>query len=149
SFESGKPLQGSVSAQWLTGATAARLKSDVKLALAPTPTHFERFADFVFDDPARQFATKSEAVFTGELDANGAAAFTQPLDLGGSPPGMLSATFTTRVFERGGAFSVSRQTMNYAPYARFVGVRLPKGDAARDMLMTDHEHTVEIATLSA
>ena len=149
SFESGKPLVGSVSAQWLTGASAAQLKTDVKLALAPTATHFGRYADYVFDDPARQFATRSEAVFTGELDAKGAASFTKALDLSGSPPGMLSATFTTRVFERGGAFSISRDTMSYAPYARFVGVRLPKGDSARDMLQTDQEHTVEIATLSA
>jgi len=149
SFESGKPLAGSVSAQWLTGATAAQLKTDVKLSLVPTATHFGRFTDYVFDDPARQFATKSEAVFTGELDAKGAASFTKPLDLTGAPPGMLSATFTTRVFERGGAFSISRDTMSYAPYPRFVGVRLPKGDAARDLLQTDQEHTVEIATLSA
>src|SRR6185312_4366037 len=92
SFESGKPLAGSVSAQWLTGATAAQLKTDVKLSLVPTATHFGRFTDYVFDDPARQFATKSEAVFTGELDAKGAASFTKPLDLTGAPPGMLSAT---------------------------------------------------------
>ena len=145
----GVPLHGLVAAQWLSGATAAQLKADVRLALNPTATHFNRFADFVFDDPARQFGAKSEPVFDGTLDAEGAAKFDVPLRLGASPPGMLVATFTTRVFERGGAFSVARQTTTYAPYQRFVGVRLPKGDAARDMLMTDQEHTVEIATLSA
>jgi uncharacterized protein YfaS (alpha-2-macroglobulin family) len=148
-FEADRPLHGSVSAQWLSGATAAQLKTDVRLALAPVATRFGRFADYVFDDPARQFATKSESVFEGALDANGAATFDRSFELGGSPPGMLSATFTTRVFERGGAFSINRETVTYAPYARFVGVRLPKGDAARDMLLTDQEHTVEIATLSS
>ena len=146
---SGKALKGAVSAQWLSGATAAGLKADVKVTLTPTVTHFNRFTDFVFDDPAREFATKSDAVFEGELDSNGAVHFERNLDLTGAAPGMLSATFTTRVFERGGAFSSNRETTTFAPYGTFVGIRVPKGDVARDMLVTDKEHTVEIATLSA
>ena len=145
----GQPIHGSIASQWLSGATAEGLKADVKLALTPTATQFGRFADYIFDDPARTFATKSDDVFEGTLGADGAAKFDKSLDLGASPPGMLSATFTSRVFERGGAFSISRQTTTYAPYTRFVGIRLPKGDAARDMLLTDQEHVVEIATLSA
>ena len=145
----GKPLHASISAQWLSGATAAGLKADVKLSLTPTATRFTRFADYVFDDPARQLATKSETIFEGPLDDNGRKMFDAPIQLAGAAPGMLSAVFTTRVFERGGAFSINRDTTTYAPYSRFVGIRLPKGDAARDMLMTDQEHTVEIASLSA
>ena len=144
-----KPLHASVSAQWLSGALAAGLKADVKMGLTPTPTRFNRFADFIFDDPARVFATKAEPVFEGVLDSNGTARFEKPLELAETPPGMLTATFTTRVFERGGAFSINRETTPYAPYGRFVGIRLPKGDAARDMLLTDQEHTVEIATVSS
>ncbi|NIV30977.1 MAG: hypothetical protein GWN58_16250, partial [Anaerolineae bacterium] len=29
------------------------------------------------------------------------------------------------------------------------GIKLPKGDAARGMLLTDTEHTVEVATVDA
>jgi uncharacterized protein YfaS (alpha-2-macroglobulin family) len=145
----GKPLHASIAAQWLSGATAAGLKTDVRLALTPTATRFNRFADYVFDDPARELATKSETIFEGSLNNDGEASFDAPVELAGSAPGMLSAVFTTRVFERGGAFSINRDTTTYAPYSRFVGIRLPKGDAARDMLMTDQQHTIEIATLSA
>ena len=144
-----KPLQASLAAQWLSGATAAGLKADVKMGLTPTATHFSRFADYTFDDPAREFSTKPEAVFEGVLDSKGEARFEKPLELDATPPGMLTATFTTRVFEKGGTFSINRQATTYAPYAHFVGIRLPKGDAARDMLLTDQQHTVEIATLSA
>ena len=146
---SARPVHGSVAAQWLSGATAGGLKTDVRLALAPTATRFGRFADYVFDDVAREIAVKSETIFEGPLDDNGRATFDAPVQIAGSAPGMLSAVFTTRVFERGGAFSINRQTTTYAPYSSFVGIRLPKGDAARDMLMTDQPHTVEIATLSA
>jgi len=145
----GRPLQAALAAQWLTGATAAGLKADVKLALTASPTHFDRFADYVFDDPARELAPKSETIFEGTLDANGKTSFESPLAGETAAPGMLAAVLTTRVFERGGAFSISRQSTTYAPYTRFVGIRLPKGDVARGMLLTDQPQTVQIASLSA
>jgi uncharacterized protein YfaS (alpha-2-macroglobulin family) len=144
----GKPLHGAITAQWLTGASAAGLKTDVQLALTPSPTHFDRFADYVFDDPARQITARSETIFTGTLDESGHASFDSPLQVTEAAPGMLAAVLTTRVFERGGAFSINRQATTYAPFSRFVGIRLPKGDVARGMLLTDQQHTVEIASLS-
>ena len=61
---------------------------------------------------------------------------------------MLTARFTTRVFEPGGAFSTNRRSARFSPYDRYVGVRVPPGDARRGMLLTDTVHTVAIATLS-
>jgi uncharacterized protein YfaS (alpha-2-macroglobulin family) len=143
-----KPVHGVINAQWLSGASAAGLKTDVQLALSTAPTHFERFADYVFDDPARELPAKSETLFTGVLDENGKTSFDTPLSTGETAPGMVQAVFTTRVFERGGAFSINRQSTNYAPFTRFVGLKLPRGDVARGMLMTDQVQNVEIASLS-
>jgi uncharacterized protein YfaS (alpha-2-macroglobulin family) len=143
-----RPLHGAITAQWLSGATAAGLKTDVQLTLAPAPTHFERFADYVFDDPARELAAKSETIFTGTLDEAGKVGFEAPLATGEIAPGMVEAVLTTRVFERGGAFSINRESTSFAPFTRFVGIKLPKGDVARGMLMTDQQQTVEIASLT-
>ena len=145
----GAPLSGRLSAQWLTGASAAGLRADVKMRLVKTATRFERFADFGFDDPAREFAAEPEAVFDGELDASGEASFEHGARPSREAPGMLIAALTTRVFEPGGAFSISRQTAPFSPYDRYVGIKLPKGDAARSMLLTDTQHTVQIASVSA
>lgn len=145
----GAAVAGALSAQWLSGGSAAGLKADVKLRLTPANTRFTSYQDYVFDDPAREFGAAADAVFDGELDQDGNARFTKTLKLDSAPPGMLLATFTTRVFERGGAFSTNRESAPYAPFEQFVGLRLPKGDVARDMLMTDKEHVVEIASLSA
>jgi hypothetical protein len=145
----GKPLRGKVAAQWLSGAAAAGLKSDIQMRLSPTATKFTRASDFTFDDPSRSFSGEPVTVFEGELDANGAAAFDSALQLPKDAPGMLNASFATRVFERGGAFSINRETRPLAPFARFVGLKMPKGDAARDMLLTDTQHVVELATLDA
>ena len=88
-------------------------------------------------------------MFDGELDDDGKVRFEKNLELPQDAPGMLSATFVTRVFENGGAFSIARETRTIAAFERFVGLRLPKGDVARDMLLTDKKHVVELATLDA
>jgi len=143
------PLAAGLDAQWLSGATASNLRAAIELTLKPTPTRFTRNADFVFDDPARAFSGGPLTLFDGALDANGSAHFSKNLELPRDAPGMLSGVFVTRVFENGGAFSISRETRTLAPFARFVGLRLPKGDVARDMLLTDKKHVVELATLDA
>jgi uncharacterized protein YfaS (alpha-2-macroglobulin family) len=144
-----EPLRGKLSAQWLTGASAAGLKADVELRLTKAATQFDRYADFIFDDPAREFSVDPVNVFEGELDNSGQASIEHTVELSKNAPGMLTAAFTSRVFERSGAFSVNRQTMPFSPYARYLGIKLPKGDAARNMLLTDTPHTVEIASLTA
>ena len=117
------------------------------MRLAPTATAFTRHADFVFDDPARTFNGAPITVFDGKLDAEARPRFEKDLDLPRDVPGMLNATFITRVFERGGAFSINRETRTVAAFDRYVGLKLPKGDAARDMLLTDTRHTVELASV--
>lgn len=143
------PLKGQLAAQWLTGATAAGLKAEVKMRLNRTATRFERYADFAFDDPAREFNAEPETIFEGELDNDGKTTFEHAGSSAKEAPGMLSATLTTRVFEPGGAFSINRQTAPYSPFDRYVGIKLPKGDVARNMLLTDKQHTVEIASVLA
>ena len=68
---------------------------------------------------------------------------------GALAPGKLRADLTTRVFEPGGAFSIDRFSIPYSPYERYVGLRTPKGDKTRGMLLTDTKHRVDIALLDA
>ena len=143
------PLQGELFGQWLSGATAAGLDADVKVRLRSTPTRFGRNADFEFDDPAREFTGEPETIFEGTLDGDGLVHIEARFHLEQSAPGMLNASFTSRVFEKGGAFSTSRTSLPFSPYNHYVGVRLPKGDSRRNMLLTDVDHTVELATLNA
>jgi uncharacterized protein YfaS (alpha-2-macroglobulin family) len=143
------PLAGNLGAQWLSGATAAALRAQIELTLKPTVTRFTRNADFVFDDPAREFSGQPLILFDGDLDDDGRVRFSKHLELPRDVPGMLRATFVTRVFENGGAFSIARETRTLSPFDRYVGLRLPKGDVARDMLLTDQKHVVELATLDA
>jgi hypothetical protein len=142
-------IRGKLFAQWLSGAVAAGLKADVKLRLTPAPTRFDRYADFTFDDPARTFASEPQDLFEGALDSQGNVAFEKTIEAIDGAPGMLSAALTSRVFERGGAFSINHAAFGFSPYQRYIGLKLPKGDVSRGMLRTDERHTVELASLSA
>jgi uncharacterized protein YfaS (alpha-2-macroglobulin family) len=142
-----RPLRAGLSAQWLSGATAAGLRAAVEVQLRPGVTRFGKFPDFVFDDPARGFSGAPITVHDGELDGEGRANIEKTLDLPRDVPGMLDATFRTRVFERGGAFSINTESRTLAAFDRYVGLKMPKGDAARDMLLTDNKHVVELATV--
>ncbi|MDR0563213.1 MAG: alpha-2-macroglobulin [Spirochaetaceae bacterium] len=134
-------------AAWLHGAPAPGLKADVSVMFADTAKQFDTHQDYSFRDPSRSVRSEWQKLFDGTLDAQSRAAFAVKIDPGKNVPGKLSARFMTRVFEPSGAFSSEQVTMDFSPYQRYIGVKLPPGDAARNMLLTDTDHTAEIVAL--
>ena len=141
--------EGTLFSQWLHGATASNLKADVSVKFSKKKTGFGKYADFNFDDPTRMLKSEEIKLLEGRLDPEGYLKFNKALKVDGKPAGMLKAQFTSRVFEEGGAFSISRSSIDYHPYENYVGLKLPKGDATRGMLLTDTMHSVNIASLNA
>ena len=142
-------ISGVLSAAWLHGAPARSLKADVELALSPARTSFKRFEEYVFDDPTRKYETERQKIFEGSLDPTGQARIDATVAAEAVAPGKLRADLTTRVFEPGGAFSIDRFSIPYSPYERYVGLRTPKGDKTRGMLLTDTKHRVDVALVDA
>ena len=142
-------VSGTLFSQWLHGATASNLKADIKVRFRQKKTQFSRFSDYTFDDPSRHLNSEETTILEGYLDDKGYLEFEKDIQPDGDSAGMLRANFTTRVFEEGGAFSISSMSVDYHPYENYVGLKLPKGDATRGMLLTDKTHTVKIASLSA
>lgn len=142
-------LNGTVFSQWLHGATASGLKAEVAVRYKSQGTRFARFEDHLFDDPTREIKGNEETLFEGRLDPTGHLAFNSDLATDAPAPGMVSAQFKIQVFEEGGAFSVSQKAFDFAPYKRFVGLKLPKGDQVRNMLLTDKTHAVSLVTVNA
>jgi alpha-2-macroglobulin len=138
------PFTAQLQADWLYGAPAADLNAKITLRLSPTPTTFSKFADYIFEDPTRQFATADQTLYEGTLDDKGSATVSGSIDVQGQAPGKLSAAFLVRVFEKGGAFSSEQFSKELSPYDSYVGLRVPRGDVARGMLLTDTDHAVRI-----
>ncbi|MCU4176811.1 alpha-2-macroglobulin family protein [Carboxylicivirga sp. N1Y90] len=133
---------------WLHGAVARNLDATVSVTLNQSRTSFKRYTDYTFDDPSRRFNSEEILVFDGKLNELGEANIDANIDVKEAAPGMLKASFLTRVFEESGDFSVDRFSMPYAPYSVFVGVKTPGGDK-RNMLLTDTTHVVDVVTLNA
>lgn len=134
-------------AMWLHGATARGLKAEVKANLKSVPTSFPKYSDYIFDDPVRQFRAEEQTLFEGNLTDEGTANVPANLSSNESAPGMLQANFSTRVFEPGGGFSVDRFSIPFHPYQTYTGLKTPKGDVARGMLLTDEDHSIDVVTV--
>ncbi|MCL2834568.1 MAG: MG2 domain-containing protein, partial [Treponema sp.] len=134
-------------AQWLYGAAASNLKADISVTFADKDTAFSKYPDFSFRDPSRLVSAERQNVWEGFLDNSGNTVFSMNLNPGQTVPGKVTARFLTRVYEPSGVFSSEQTSMEYSPYKRYVGIRLPKGDAARNMLLTDTDHRADIVVL--
>ena len=141
------PAQVELFGQWLHGAVANQLKADSEIKLSSMVTRFDGFDQFSFDDPARSFEGSSQKVFDGKLNAQGRAQFPLSVPVESPPPGMLSATFVTRVFEASGNFSTTLRRFDLLPYDNWVGVMVPKGDGYQDAISRESDHEVTFVTL--
>ena len=139
-------IKAKLKVNWLTGATARKLKATIDMTLTTAPTSFEGYENYDFTDPSKTFYPEEENVFDGRIDEEGLAEFSLDVPEVESAPGMLNASFITKVFEEGGEFSIDYYKLKYAPYKSFVGVMMPEGDR-RGMLLTDTTHTVSVATV--
>ncbi|MDR0601380.1 MAG: alpha-2-macroglobulin, partial [Treponema sp.] len=136
-------------AAWLYGAGAPGLRADVSVSFSDRDTAFASYGDYSFRDPSRTVSQERQIIFEGNLDNGGKASFDMTLNAGDTVPGKLNARFFTRVFEPSGVFSSEQVNLEFSPYKRYVGVKLPKGDASRNMLLTDTDHAADIMVLDA
>jgi alpha-2-macroglobulin len=142
-------MDGRLTASWLHGSPASDLQAKVEVSLQSKATKFAKYQEYRFDDPTRAFQSKAETLFEAALDGEGRASIEAKIPFEGEAPGMLTASFVTRVFEESGGFSVDRHELPFSPYPRYVGLRLPPGDKARAMLLTDEKHTVDLVAVDA
>lgn len=143
---SSKDVYAPLTSSWLTGATASRLKAKVEMSLSKVNTQFKNYGQYLFNNPATDFTTVRADVFNGVLDVEGRAGVNIQLPVATGAPGMLNATFTTRVFEPGGDASIYSQTVPFSPFTSYVGINLnqPKGK----YIETDKDHVFDIVTVN-
>ena len=141
-----KDVYAPLTSTWLTGATASRLKAKIEMSLSKVNTQFKNYGQYIFNNPATDFTTIKTNVFDGTLDAEGKTSVTLKVPTATEAPGMLNATFTTRVFEPGGDASIYTQTIPFSPFTSYVGINLnqPKGK----YIETDKDHVFDIVTVN-
>lgn len=141
-------IEGQMEVKWLHGAVAENLEANVYATLSSIPTKFSKYTEFTFDDPTRSFSSEEVMLFEGKTDDQGIAHVRGNLEVSDQAPGMLKASFRTRVFEKSGDFSIDRFSIPYSPYLSYVGVKMPVGDK-RGMLVTDQKHKIEVVSVNS
>ena len=131
---------------WLTGPPAKGLKALIEVSLAAVQTSFPKYEAYNFDDPTRHFSADKTVLFDRPLDIDGKATVDADIKVQNAAPGVLQATFVTKVFEPGGNFSIDRFTVPYHPYSYYTGIKLP-GNEYRSMIYRDSDNIIKLVSV--
>ncbi|HOD88882.1 MAG TPA: MG2 domain-containing protein [Bacteroidales bacterium] len=136
-----------VSAKWLHGAPAVDLQTTIVMSLERKYTPFQKYEDYCFENQTANFNFNSQTIASGKTNADGE--FKQLLKFNDikNAPGVLNATLTTKVFEKGGEFSIDESTAVYYPYDAFVGVKVKESDEYSYSLPTGKNLNLDIVLL--
>ena len=145
-LSSSYPNTSNLEVTWLHGAIAKNLNVEMQAKFSQQTTTFKGYEKFTFDDLVRKFSTEEINVFSGKLDENGKASANIQPKLQGQAPGMLRASFITKVYEEGGDFSTDVISTTYSPYKTYVGIKSPELNKY-GMLETRTNNYFEIATV--
>ncbi|MEI6049135.1 MAG: MG2 domain-containing protein [Bacteroidota bacterium] len=139
--------RGTLNVKWLNGAVAKNIKSSVDYILKQTKTEFDKFGQYIFDDPIIKFYSETVNIYNDATDENGNAKVIFDPGKEINAPGMLNVVFTTKASEPGGDESITQATYKYAPYPVFVGINLPALKGKNRMLFTDTDNEIKIVTV--
>ncbi len=140
-------FSGTLNAQWLHGAPASNMKSDVNLSLSKTDHPFKNYETYEFNNPLSQFSVNRHTLFEGNLNASGVAGINSKVPMAENAPGMLRGNILSRVYETGGDMSFYAQTIYYSPYKVYAGVKAPKAPQGQ-FLETDKPITFDVVSLT-
>ncbi len=138
---------GNLEVRWLHGAVAPAVKTNINLSFRKTRTEFKGYEKFTFENPATYFWAEERNIFEKETDNQGKASFNFELPESTSAPGMMDAVFLVRAFEKGGDFSTDIFTRQFSPFKKYIGIHIPDGGGYENMLETDKDHRVEVASV--
>ena len=145
-LSSSYPNTDNLKVTWLHGAIAKNLNVEMQAKFSQQTTTFKGYEKFSFDDLVRQFSTEEINVFSGKLNENGKASVSIEPKLQGQAPGMLRASFITKVYEEGGDFSTDVISTTYSPYKTYVGIKSPEPNKY-GMLETRTNNRFDIVTV--
>ncbi|MDR2010743.1 MAG: hypothetical protein LBQ22_09705 [Bacteroidales bacterium] len=119
-------VTATIDVKWLHGTVASDLETDVTISLSQTYEPFKDFKDYNFYNQYSNFDFRTSSLFEGTTDSNGQIKTPVKFDKVKNAPGVLNANLITKVFEKGGNFSIGEKSIIYYPYETFVGMEIPE-----------------------
>ncbi|MGB1000081.1 MAG: alpha-2-macroglobulin family protein [Flavobacteriales bacterium] len=145
-----KSIEGTISSTWLHGAIAKNLKADIQVKTQGKALSFEKFPAFNFNNTFSRNKVNYDdlTVFDGELDENGAADFSFDLELDPYSSGLVRSHFLSKVYEKGGDFSINVVSKDAYTYESFAGLKSPDGADRWGTLVNGKAHQFGLVNLN-
>lgn len=134
--------------EWLNGSKAHNQKYEISANFVSGKTSFTNWKEYEFDDPTKSFQTKEEELASGVTNESGNANVSIITAVRENAPGKLRCSVNTRVYEESGEFSTDAQILDYSPYERYVGIKMPKSKK-EGFIPTGSEQKFELVALSS
>ena len=116
----------SVHSEWLHGGRAAGKGVNVTMKYRRNPNPFPKYFDYIFESPSvKEFTSQETTVIESSTNEEGDVNEYVNIPKLTNAPGLLQATFTTRVDEGTGDNSVNYTTVPLSTYNRYLGVKYP------------------------
>ncbi|MCL1821833.1 MAG: MG2 domain-containing protein [Prolixibacteraceae bacterium] len=131
---------------WLHGAPSPYLETQVEVELFSMKTVFKGYEKFTFDNPTVAYYPSKITIFDSRLDEKSRADIPLDFEIEENVDGKMRAWFTTRVYETGGEFSINMQSAEYAPFNKFIGMKMQEIESS--WYKTDTNYEVELVSLN-
>ena len=118
-------VNAKISVNWLHGAVGKNLDTEVTMTLYRNNRVFKGYEDYNFYNNYTSFDFTTSSLLSGKTDDNGIIKTQVSFRDLKNAPGVLTAYLTTKVFEKGGNFSITENSFDYYPYKNFVGLNMP------------------------
>lgn len=125
-LSAGESEKLNVHSEWLHGGKAANKGVKVDMRYRRNSNPFPQYAGYIFESPtAHDFRSEETTVMESQTDEDGDVEEYIEIPELSAAPGLLQATFTTRVDEGTGDNSVNYMSMPLSPFSRYLGVKYP------------------------
>lgn len=140
-------LSGNMQVNWLHGAPARNAKVKIEATMTSVKTEFQKFKEFVFDNPVRSFKSDPSVFYEGSVEDNGSARISGNIPKADQASGKMKVGFKIRAFEPSGDFSSDYMTMDYSPFKTYTGISIPKNKYGEKRLDIGKKTPVTVAVV--
>lgn len=133
--------------EWLTGGATHNLKYTIAASFVKTQTSFDKWKEYVFEDPSSEFESGEYEVARSVTNEIGDASVHLDVPEMTQAPGKLRCRLTTQVYEESGEFSTDVQYVDYSPFSHYVGLKAPKSE--KEYIPTGSNQTFSIVSVDA
>ncbi len=133
----------SIQSQYLHGASASGLQARLYMTTQSMSTNIPQSEGYHFDDLLRNHSMTKTQIAEGRLNSKGKFTHQVKINDISKSPGQVSVLFEAEVSENGGQSSRFEKRIIH-PYDTYVGIKTPRGDAARGMLLTDQDQIIKV-----